>query len=193
VADNNDMSRHHFVRVGLMGHVGRFTAVDAVAYPRASRVIVRTGRGLEVGEVLGPAEEAAVRGATDGSIIRGMTTEDELLEVRLEKNRQKALDACAARLTERGISASLFDVEHLFDGRSLFFYFLGEVTPEIEEITAELAEVYDAAAEFRKFSETLATGCGPGCGTKAAEGQGGGCTLCAKACAVAGACGTSRR
>jgi len=193
VADNNDMSRHHFVRVGLMGHVGRFTAVDAVAYPRATRVIVRTGRGLEIGEVLGPAEEAAVRGTTDGSIIRGMTVEDELLETRLEKNRQKALDACAARLGERGISATLFDVEHLFDGRSLFFYFMGEVTPEIEAITAELAEVYDAAAEFRKFSETLATGCGPGCGTEDAEGQGGGCTLCAKACAVAGACGTKRK
>jgi cell fate regulator YaaT (PSP1 superfamily) len=195
VTDNNNMSRHHFVRVGLMGHVGRFTAVDAVSYPRASRVIVRTGRGLEIGEVLGPAEEMAVRGTTDGSILRGMTVEDELLETRLEKNRQKALDACTARLAQRGISATLFDVEHLFDGRSLFFYFLGEVTPEIETITAELAEVYDAAAEFRKFSETLATGCGPGCGTDEADGSNGhgGCTLCAKACAVAGACGTRRK
>jgi cell fate regulator YaaT (PSP1 superfamily) len=193
LAENINMSRHHFVRVGLMGHVGRFTAVDAVAYPRASRVIVRTGRGLEIGEVLGPAEDAAVRGTTDGSIIRGMTVEDELLETRLEKNRQKALDACTTRLADRGISATLFDVEHLFDGRSLFFYFMGEVTPEIEAITTELAEVYDAAAEFRKFSETLATGCGPGCGTEEAEGHGGGCTLCAKACAVAGACGTKRK
>ena len=178
-----------------MGHVGRFTAVDAVSYPRASRVIVRTGRGLEIGEVLGPAEEMAIRGTTDGSILRGMTVEDELLETRLEKNRQKALDACTARLAERRIDATLLDVEHLFDGRSLFFYFLGEVTPEIEAITAELAEVYDAAAEFRKFSETLATGCGPGCGTEEAAGSNGhgGCTLCAKACAVAGACGTKRR
>ncbi|HZZ28727.1 MAG TPA: PSP1 C-terminal domain-containing protein [Pirellulales bacterium] len=186
------MSRQHFVRVGLMGHVGRFTSVDAVAYPRASRVIVRTSRGLETGEVLGPAEESAARGAGDGSILRGMTVEDELLISRLEKNRQKALEACTQRLAERRISATLFDVEHLFDGRSLFFYFLGEVTPEIEAITTELAEVYDAAAEFRKFSETLATGCGPGCGTEEAAGHGG-CTLCATACAVAGACGTKRR
>ncbi len=192
LAENNGMSRHHFIRVGLLGHVGRFTSVDAVAYPRASRVIVRTGRGLETGEVLGPAEEAVLRGTTDGSIIRGMTTEDELLVARLEKNRQKAIEACTARLEKQGIVATLFDVEHLFDGRSLFFYFLGEVTPEIEAITSELAEVYDAAAEFRKFSETLATGCGPGCGTEAAEGHGS-CTLCATACAVAGACGTKRK
>lgn len=185
------MSRHHFVRVGALGNVGRFTSVDAVAYPRTSRVIVRTSRGLETGEILGPAEEEVMRGNTDGSILRGMTIEDELLENRLEKNRQRALDACTARLVELGITATLVDVEHLFDGRSLFFYFMGEVTPEIEAITAELAEVYDAAAQFRKFSETLTQGCGPGCGTEEAQGQGG-CTLCAKACAVAGACGTRR-
>jgi len=187
------MSRQHFVRVGLLGHVGRFTSVDAAEYPRASRVIVRTSRGLETGEILGPADNnGQIRGAGDGSILRGMTVEDELLETRLEKNRQKALDACTARLGELGVRATLVDVEHLFDGRSLFFYFLGEVTPEIEEVTSELAEVYDAAAEFRTFSETLTQGCGPGCGTEEAAGHGG-CTLCAKACAVSGACGTRRK
>jgi cell fate regulator YaaT (PSP1 superfamily) len=185
------MSRQHFVRVGLLGNVGRFTSVDAVSYPRGARVILRTARGLETGETLGPADEETARGASDGSILRGMTIEDELLEARLEKNRQKALDACNARLAERGITATLLDVEHLFDGRSLFFYFLGEVTPEIEAITSELAEVYDAAAQFRQFSETLTQGCGPGCGTEEAKGQGG-CTLCAKACAVSHACATKR-
>ncbi len=121
-----------------------------------------------------------------------MTDADELLKSRLEKNRQQAIDACTARLSERSINATLLDIEHLFDGRSLFFYFLGEVTPEIESITAELAEVYDAAAQFRKFSETLAEGCGPGCGTDEAAGHGG-CTLCATACAVSGACGVKHK
>src|SRR5262245_52133146 len=185
------MSRQHFVRVGLLGHVGRFTSVDAVEYPRASRVVVRTSRGLETGEVLGAADDAPVRGAGDGSILRGMTVEDELLEARLEKNRQKALDACTTRLDELGVQATLVDVEHLFDGRSLFFYFLGEVTPEVEAVTSELAEVYDAAAQFRQFAATLTEGCGPGCGTEEAAGHG--CTVCATACAVSSACATRRR
>ncbi len=172
--------------------MGRFTSVDAVSYPRDAKVIVRTSRGLEAGEILGPAEDTTLRGATDGSILRGMTDADDLLKSRLEKNRQQAIDACTARLSERKINATLLDIEHLFDGRSLFFYFLGEVTPEIESITAELAEVYDAAAQFRKFSETLAEGCGPGCGTDEAPGHGG-CTLCATACAVSGACGVKHK
>jgi cell fate regulator YaaT (PSP1 superfamily) len=184
------MSRSHFVRVGVFGHVGRFTAVDAVRYPRGARVVVRSGRGLEIGEVLAPCDSAE-RGAGDGAILRGMTVEDELLQARLEKNRDRAFRACQERLVELRIDATLLDVEHLFDGRRLYFYFLGEVTPAMEAVTQELAEAYDSAAQFRQFAETVDAGCGPGCGTETAAG--GGCTSCAVGCAVTGACTTRRR
>ena len=124
------MSRFHLVRVGAMGQVGRFAAVDAVRYPRHSRVIVRTRRGLEIGDVLSPPDERDDgRAFADGEILRGMTVQDELLQARLEKNRQEAYEACAELLAESGVSAVLVDVEHLFDGQGLFFYFLGDVTP----------------------------------------------------------------
>jgi cell fate regulator YaaT (PSP1 superfamily) len=185
------MSRYHFVRVGAIGHVGRFTAVDAVRYPRGLRVIVRTSRGLETGEVLAPCDEAVARGESDGAILRAVTVEDQLLESRLEKNRDRAFIACQRRLGELGLGATLLDVEHLFDGRSLFFYFLGEVTAEVEAFTQQLAEAYDSVAKFRQFADTMTAGCGPGCGTEEASGQG--CTSCATGCAVAGACTTRRR
>jgi cell fate regulator YaaT (PSP1 superfamily) len=171
-----------------MGHVGRFTAVDAVAYPRGSSVIVRTSRGLEIGEVLGACDEGIERGTGDGAILRGMTVEDRLVQARLEKSRDRAFAACQQRLNELGIEATLLDVEHLFDGRSLFFYFLGEVTPEIEEVTQELADAYDAVTQFRQFTQTVTDGCGPGCGTAEASG----CTSCAVGCAVADACAVRR-
>ena len=66
----------------------------------------------------------------------------------------------------------------------------GEVSPEIEACTAELAEAYETKVQFRKFTETLIEGCGPGCGTEAAKGQGG-CESCS-GCAVVSACGTGR-
>jgi cell fate regulator YaaT (PSP1 superfamily) len=184
------MSRNHFVRVGALGHVGRFTAVDAVRYPRSARVIVRTSRGLEVGEVLASCDEPVARGASDGAILRGMTVEDQLLEARLEKNRDRAFRACQRRLQDLRLDATLLDVEHLFDGRSLFFYFLGDVTPQVEAVTQELAQAYDSVAHMSQFAYTLAAGCGPGCGTDEAAGQG--CTTCAAGCAVAGACATRR-
>ena len=58
-----------------------------------------------------------------------MTVQDELLQARLEKHRQEAYEACAALLAENGQPAVLVDVEHLFDGQGLFFYFLGDVSP----------------------------------------------------------------
>jgi cell fate regulator YaaT (PSP1 superfamily) len=185
------MSRFHLIRVGAMGQVGRFAAVDSVRYPRRSRVIVRTRRGLEIGDVLaGPDDREEDLAFADGDILRGMTVQDELLHARLEKHRQEAYDACATLLTENGMRTVLVDVEHLFDGQGLFFYFLGDVTPALESYTERLAEVYETKVQFRKFTETLIEGCGPGCGTEDVKGRGA-CDTCSS-CAVAGACGTRR-
>ncbi len=179
------LGRQHLVRVGALGHIGRFTSVDAVRYPRGTRVVIRTGRGLELGEVLAEPLGADSTPA-DGSILRGLTVEDQLLEARLEKNRQAAYQACAERLAAMRSPTVLMDVEHLFDGRTLVFYFLGEMTPELEALTAELAELYESQVQFRKFAEAVSEGCGPGCGTEDAAG----CKTCVSGCAVAAACPT---
>ncbi len=184
----------HLVRYSLLGQVGRFVAADAMLYPRHSRVVVRSARGLEIGTVLsGPVDgEVVDEGAPqiDGQILRRMTVQDDLLEARLEKHRHNAFTACASLLQEHQVPAALIDVEHLFDGQGLFFYFLGEVPPEADRLTQQLADTYETTVEFRKFAETLAEGCGPGCGTEEAMGQGG-CASCTS-CAVASACGTKK-
>jgi hypothetical protein len=178
---------HHLVRVGVIGHVGRFAAVDAVAYPRGTRVVCRTRRGLEVGEVLSPVP---ARASADGPLLRRLSVQDELLLARLDKHKDKAIRACTSLLAERGFSTALLDVETLFDGRTVYFYFLGNVTPELEAVTAELGEVYESKARLREFADLLQTGCGPGCGTEEATGcSTGTCTTCV----VAKACGTRVR
>jgi cell fate regulator YaaT (PSP1 superfamily) len=189
------MSRFHLIRVGAMGLVGRFAALDAMRYPRHSRVIVRTRRGLEIGDVLAPPDDFDgtrddERTFADGDLLRGMTVEDDLLQARLEKHRHEAYAACAALLAEHRVQTVLVDVEHLFDGQGLFFYFLGDVPAEVESFTDRLADAYEAKVQFQKFTETLIEGCGPGCGTEEAKGQGG-CDSCTS-CAVASACGTRR-
>jgi cell fate regulator YaaT (PSP1 superfamily) len=174
-----------------MGQVGRFAAVDAVRYPRHTRVVLRTRRGLEIGQVLTPPDDRDdPRQFSDGEILRGMTVQDELLHARLEKHRQEAYRACSALLRENKLRALLVDVEHLFDGQGLFFYFLGEVSPTVESFTAQLAAAYETKVQFRKFTETLIEGCGPGCGTNDVKGRGG-CDTCSS-CAVSAACGTRR-
>jgi len=179
------MLGQHFVRVGLLGSVGRFAAADRQRYARGMRVVCRTPRGLEVGEVLSPADLENEQ-PCDGSLLRRITVEDDLLLARLEKNRGEAYHACASRLAAAGSPAVLLDVEHLFDGQSLYFYFLGEATPELDTLTADLAAAYEAKANIAKFAETLTAGCGPRCGTEEGGGCGttGGCSTCAVACGV---------
>jgi len=185
------MTPFHLVRVGLLGDVGRFSAVDAACFPRGSRVVCRTARGLEVGEVLSPPSADSKQARRDGMILRGMTVADHLLETRLLMRRDEAFDACQQRLSELSLPVTLVDVEHLFDGASVFFYFLGDAPAELDDIANELAETYDAQTQFRAFSNAVVTGCGPDCGTELANG--GGCASCDTGCAVASACGTRGR
>jgi hypothetical protein len=143
-----------------------------------------------VGEIL--AEPANTDGAFSpvGQILRRMSVQDDLLEARLQRKRHEAFEACQTLLAENGVEAARVDVEPLFDGEGLFFYFFGDPPPEAHTITSRLAETYEAAVEFRKFAETLSEGCGPGCGTEEAKGQGG-CDSCLS-CAVASACGSKK-
>jgi cell fate regulator YaaT (PSP1 superfamily) len=173
-----------FVRVGVLGQVGRFRASDGQRYSRGARVVCRTRRGLETGEILSAASLDARAETRDGSILRRCTVEDDLLLARLEQNRREAYNACVELLAERDLTAVLVDVEHLFDGRSLYFYFLGPVSPAVDAITQELAEAYDAEVQFRTFSDAVQQGCGPDCGTENAAGCG---SLCA-GCVIGSAC-----
>ncbi|MEN1681065.1 MAG: PSP1 C-terminal domain-containing protein [Planctomycetota bacterium] len=183
----------HLVRVGVHGQIGRFRTPDGARHPRAARVVVRTARGLEIGEVLGQSQGGQSQGHSagseaDGELLRAMTPQDELLAQRLANRAGEAYQACASLLEERGVAAVLTDTELLFDGRGLYFHFLGDPPPEAEQLTAELAEAYEATAEIGRFAQTLEEGCGPGCGTEEAKGQGS-CDSCVS-CALADACKT---
>ena len=174
----------HLVRVGLFGHVGRFSSASGEIVRRGHRVVCRTRRGLEIGVVLGDSGSEAPAGDPDGLLLRRVTPEDDLLLARLERDRERAFAQCTELLSQRGMAVTLVDVEHLFDGRSLFFYFLGNVTPEVDALTHELAQTYEATVQFRQFADALERGCGPDCGTESASGCGTGCA----SCAVASAC-----
>jgi cell fate regulator YaaT (PSP1 superfamily) len=181
------MLANHLVRWSAMGHVAAFSAADAARYSRGTRVVLRTERGLELGEVLASQAESAAAPRA-GTILRAMTEQDRLLETRLSKNRLEAYDACRRRLGELGLDTALVDVEHLFDGRSLIFYFLGEQPSALARVTEELAEAYDAQVQFRAFTEAVVAGCGPDCGTESAAG----CGSCGTGCAIASACSTHK-
>ncbi len=176
------MSSCYLVRIGLLGVVGRFRSAGGASFGRDDQVICRTSRGLETGAVLCRVNGEVDSEVVDGELLRKMAAEDRAIAERLGRFRDRAFEACQVKLKENRISASLVDVEQTFDGGSIWFYFLGEVGPEIEALTDELAATYEAKVKFRKFAEALANGCGPDCGT------GKSCGDCSS-CGLRGGCG----
>lgn len=161
--------------------MGRFRSDDGREYPRGATVVCRTARGIELGEVLTPAIESS-QDQVDGQLLRAVTPEDRLLQTRLERNQRRAFRACERQIRASDLPVTLVDIELLFDGQSLYFYFLGDVTSEVEAMTRVLADAYEAKAGIGDFARLLNGGCGPDCGTEAGLGcqsQSGGCGSCA--------------
>lgn len=189
------MGLPHLVKIGLMGTVDRFDAPDFRRYDRDTQVICRTQRGLEHGTVLCDlsADEIESGDASvqhpAGELLRQTGPEDRMILERLERFRDKAFAACNRLLEQQGVPGVLVDVEHLFDGESVHFYFLGQPDERLNAITEQLAATYERKVRFRKFAETLANGCGPDCGTGIGCGTGGGCSTCS----MAGGCGSAMR
>jgi len=174
----------YLVRFGTMGNVAWFGARERDEYGHGERVVVRTIRGVETGEILmgGEATQGADDGPPVGELLRKLTREDKLQQEALLKGEERAFNACRQLLSERQIAAELIDTEQLFDGETIFFYFLGDPPAEMADLIPELAKHYDARIEFRQFEAGLEAGCGPGCGTDEAPG----CTSCDD-----GGCGTA--
>lgn len=163
----------HLVQIGVTGWIGRFRAADRRLRPRGCQVICRTERGLEVGSVLAFVPDKSTEcgddpsgPVCDGELLRRVTPDDRRIIERIDRFRDRAFAACSEMLRHRGIPAVLVDAEHLFDGQSLYFYFLGETPAGLDDLTSELAETWEAKVRFRQFTQKLTEGCGPGCGTK---------------------------
>lgn len=190
----NGVARSYHIRVGSMGELWHCATADESEYRRGERVVCRTPRGLEIGTITAPgqtpaataeAEEHSPRRPLDGKILRRTTTEDELLDARLLRYKRQAVEGCRREIAERGHGATLIDVDHLFDGRTLIFYFLGEIDEELQGLTESLSSLYEQRVRTKHFAKLLAQGCGPGCGTEAKGGCGtsGGCAVCLAAAA----------
>jgi len=177
----------YLVQTGLLAEIGRFQSLGPQRYIRDSEVVCRTPRGLEIGCVI--TESAADQAGTSGTLLRRVTDDDRMIIKRIDRFKNRAFKACQSLLVDEKIPAMLVDVEHLFDGESVFFYFLGKVPDGVERVSGRLAEIYEAKVKFRQFAERLASGCGPGCGTTASKCGDGGCSNCG----IAGGCGTVKK
>jgi len=148
------MASKYIVRHGAMRFLGEYEAGEETTYCRGDQVVVRSDRGLEVGQVLCEANPRAVdliKEATRGPIVRLLAPEDwQQLEGLRESERQE-LDTCCRIIQERQLQMELVDVEHVFGGERIVFYFLAEKRVDFRDLVKDLAREYKTRIEMRQI------------------------------------------
>src|SRR5437899_2790316 len=118
------MAPSYIIRHGAMRLLGEYDASDGNTYPRGSPVVVRSDRGLEVGDVLceaNPRAVALISEPTHGRILRLFTAEDRAIQQKLKEGERREFGVCQTYVRQRKLQMELVDVEHLFGGERVIF------------------------------------------------------------------------
>jgi cell fate regulator YaaT (PSP1 superfamily) len=148
------MVSSYIVRHGAMRFLGEFTAGEDQTYPRDARVLVRSERGLEVGQVLcatNPRALELLAEPTHGQIVRPLQADDHVEIDRLRQAEVREFDACRGFIQQRSLQMELVDVEHIFGGERIVFYFLAEKRVDFRELVKDLARAFQTRIEMRQI------------------------------------------
>ncbi|HEV3262688.1 MAG TPA: regulatory iron-sulfur-containing complex subunit RicT [Gemmataceae bacterium] len=148
------MAPKYIVRHGVMRQLGEFEAAGEVPCARGTAMIVRSDRGLEVGDVLCEASPRAVElisEPTHGQILRPLSGDDHAALERIHEAERREFDSCRRFIEERRLQMDLVDVEHLFGGERIVFYFLSEKRVDFRELVKDLAREYQTRIEMRQI------------------------------------------
>jgi len=148
------MAAKYIIRHCSMRFLAEYEAGEGESYARADEVVVRSERGLEVGQVLCPASPRALEllaEPTRGRILRRLTEEDRAALDRLRALEAEEMAGCQRFVTQRRLQMELVDVEHLFGGERIVFYFLAEKRVDFRELVKDLAREYQTRIEMRQI------------------------------------------
>jgi cell fate regulator YaaT (PSP1 superfamily) len=144
----------YVVRYGATRFLGVLTASGGREYRRGNRVIVRTDRGLEVGDVLceaTPEAQAHLKEPGTGQILREMTVEDVNEAARIQKYTREEMEICQKHVTRLDLKMELVAVEHIFGGERIVVYYLAENRVDFRELVKTLAGEFQTRIEMRQI------------------------------------------
>jgi cell fate regulator YaaT (PSP1 superfamily) len=137
----------------------RFVGCFAPAHPtgpvaRSATVVVRTDRGLEAGTALCPATPqalAALPDPTRGDLLRVASADDLKKIQHLKDIEKREFTAAVGLIARHHLAMQLVDLEHLFGGERIVFYFLAENRVDFRELVKSMAREFHARIELRQI------------------------------------------
>ena len=148
------MAQTYVVRYGRMRFLGEYTGLPGQDHPRGQRVIVRSDRGTELGDILCPVSERTARylpNSVQGEILRLVTAEDGVLEARLAEQRDAYFTTCQELVARRRLQMELVDVEVIHGRERVVFYYLAEKRVDFRELVKDLARALRTRIEMRQI------------------------------------------
>jgi cell fate regulator YaaT (PSP1 superfamily) len=148
------MPNTYVVRYGLMKFLGEFRGLPGQSHPRGQKVVIRSDRGQEMGEVLSPATDRTalfLENPIRGDILRVASAEDAEGEAKLKEHQKNGYEACREMIARRRLQMDLVDVEAILGGERLVFYYLAEKRVDFRELVKELARAFQTRIEMRQI------------------------------------------
>lgn len=164
-------AKQMLVRYGRLGQLGWFDHHEAHIPRLNEHVIIKTERGLELGQIVGihnyrggqfkstpeQVEQYFCNRTKDyplgegGTFVRFATHEDLREQEHLEKNSIGEAKTCQRIAGELGLSMRVVEAEHLFGGERIVFYFTSENRVDFRELVKNLAKEYQTRIELRQI------------------------------------------
>ena len=148
------MSHTYIVRYGVMRFLGEFLGLRDQSHPRDQKVVIRSDRGQELGDVLCPATDRSamfLENPGRGDILRVASDEDLAAAVQLSARQQEGLVGCREFIAKRRLQMDLVDVEAILGGERMVFYYLAEKRVDFRDLVKDLARVFQTRIEMRQI------------------------------------------
>jgi cell fate regulator YaaT (PSP1 superfamily) len=123
-------------------------------FVRGNRVIARTARGMEQGEVLCEAtpETIAKMSETASGTIQRLLSSQDMTEVQhMEQNAKLNFANCRRLIRELDLDMDLVDVEMIFGGERMVIYYVSEARIDFRDLVKRLANEFQTRVEMKQI------------------------------------------
>ncbi len=147
------MPHYVLAKYGEITHMTTFRT-EITDLRRGEKVVLRSDRGTEMGQVVHPPFESETppNPPPVGEILRRATPED-LARVQHIEDVDKPAERRFAeeKVAFHQLPMKLADVEHLFGGEKIIFYFLSEGRVDFRQLVKDLAREYRTRIEMKQI------------------------------------------
>lgn len=160
------------VRYGVMGLVGEFRNSPGLPLQCGTRVIIQTDRGMEIGQMVSPICGSDACGLSvkrdhvrnyvrasgpencqmnAGKVLRLAEPADIDEAAHIARSNDEMMAFCQQKADEMKLDMRVIDVEHIFGGERVVFYFQSENRIDFRGLVKDLAHEYQTRIEMRQI------------------------------------------